>query len=140
MYKYISIAVIFAYLGFIYKFHKNDILMLLSTLIVILILCNLKNIEGQSEENTPNSGYTSKNSNPSPNKNVVTLQKPVQTNSPSNNTNKVNSNKANSNKVNSNKANSANSNKNTGPKGYGSLRFEMASNYQMGPYDNLMLT
>ena len=55
MFQIITIVVFLIYLGLVYKFRKNNIVLLLLTLVAILSLCNLKNInvEGQSQESGP---------------------------------------------------------------------------------------
>jgi hypothetical protein len=105
MFQIITVLIFLIYLGLVYKFRKDNIILLLLTLITILTLCNVKNIvEGQ--DSTPS---------------------PV-----NNNNSKTNSNNS---KVNSNKKKSVN-----GPKADDRLRFVVSADYQMGPYDGLVLT
>ena len=117
MIQIITILVLICYLGLAYKFRKNNILLILLTVIAILILCNAKNIiEGQ------NSNNNSKLSN--------------------NNNSKLSNNNNNSKLSNNNSKSNSNNNKNSNnsPKGYNQQNFIVASGYQMGPYDGLVLT
>ena len=99
MFQIITVLIFLIYLGLVYKFRKDNIVLLLLTLIAILTLCNLKNVvEGQSPLNNNNSKATSNS--------------------------KVNSN----------------NNSVSGPKPDDRLRFVVAADYQMGPYDGLVLT
>ena len=117
MFQIITVLIFLIYLGLVYKFRKDNIVLLLLTLIAILTLCNLKNVvEGQAPINNNNSKVNSNNS-------------------------KVNSNNSNNSKVNSNNS-KVNSNNNSvnGPKADDKLRFVVSADYQMGPYDGLVLT
>ena len=108
MFQIITVLIFLIYLGLVYKFRKDNIVLLLLTLIAILTLCNLKNVvEGQAPINNNNSTVNSNNS-------------------------RVNNN--NNSKVSSNN-NSAN-----GPRPDDRLRFVVSADYQMGPYDGLVLT
>ena len=110
MFQIITVLIFLIYLGLVYKFRKDNIVLLLLTLIAILTLCNLKNVvEGQSPVNN-------------------------------NNNSKVNSN--NNSKVNPNNNSKVNSNNNSvnGPRPDDRLRFVVSADYQMGPYDGLVLT
>ena len=121
MFQIITVLIFLIYLGLVYKFRKDNIVLLLLTLIAILTLCNVKNVvEGQAPINNNNSKVTSNNSKVTSNNSKVTS-----------NNSKVNSNNS---KVNSNK-NSVN-----GPKADDKLRFVVSADYQMGPYDGLVLT
>ena len=93
MFQIITVLIFLIYLGLVYKFRKDNIVLLLLTLVAILTLCNVKNflVEGQ-----------------------------------------------NSNSMNNSK-NSMNNNVN-GPKPNDKMRFIVAADYQMGPYDGLALT
>ena len=103
MFQIITVLIFLIYLGLVYKFRKDNIVLLLLTLIAILTLCNLKNVvEGQSPLNNNNS--------------------------------KVSNSKVSNSKVNSNN-NSVN-----GPRPDDRLRFVVSADYQMGPYDGLVLT
>ena len=115
MFQIITVLIFLIYLGLVYKFRKDNIVLLLLTLIAILTLCNVKNVvEGQ-------------NSSPAP----VNNNSKVNSNNP-----KVNSNNKNSN----NNKNSTNKNSNNGPRSDDRLRFVVSADYQMGPYDGLVLT
>ena len=114
MFQIITVLIFLIYLGLVYKFKKDNIVLLLLTLIAILTLCNLKNVvEGQAPINNNNSKVPSNNS-------------------------KVNSNNS---KVNSNNSKvNSNNNSVSGPKDDDKLRFVVSADYQMGPYDGLVLT
>tara|TARA_B100000989_G_scaffold292017_1_gene267300 strand:+ start:296 stop:940 length:645 start_codon:yes stop_codon:yes gene_type:complete len=114
MFQIITVLIFLIYLGLVYKFRKDNIVLLLLTLIAILTLCNLKNVvEGQAPLN--NSTVNS------------------------NNNSKVNSN--NNSTVNSNNSKvSSNNNSVNGPRPDDRLRFVVSADYQMGPYDGLVLT
>tara|TARA_B100001057_G_scaffold448209_1_gene488367 strand:+ start:517 stop:1194 length:678 start_codon:yes stop_codon:yes gene_type:complete len=125
MFQIITVIIFLIYLGLVYRFRNDNIVLLLLTLVAILALCNVKNIvEGQ---NTKNNMINSLNNNTS--KNAA---------------NNIAKNNSNSSKNNSAKNNSAknNSNKNSvnGPKPDDKMRFIVAADYQMGPYDGLVLT
>ena len=52
MFQIITVLIFLIYLGLVYKFRKDNILLLLLTLIAILTLCNVKNlVEGQAPVN-----------------------------------------------------------------------------------------
>ena len=122
MFQIITVLIFLIYLGLVYKFKKDNIVLLLLTLIAILTLCNLKNVvEGQAPINNNNSKVPSNNSKVNSNNSKV-----------NSNNSKVNSNNS---KVNSNNKNSVN-----GPKADDRLRFVVSADYQMGPYDGLVLT
>ena len=107
MFQIITVIIFLIYLALVYRFRKDNIILLLLTLIAILTLCNVKNIvEGNSQ-----------NSSPAP------VPAPVNNNSKSKSNNSNN-----------------NSNNNTGPKANNTMRFIVAADYQMGPYDGLVLT
>ena len=124
MFQIITVLIFLIYLGLVYKFRKDNIVLLLLTLIAILTLCNVKNVvEGQ-------------NTSPAPVNN--------NSNSKATSNSKVNSNnsKANSNnsKVNTNNSKVNSNNSVNGPKADDRLRFVVSADYQMGPYDGLVLT
>ena len=119
MFKFIGIILLITYLTLMYFFRKNDILLLLMTLIMILIMCNLKNIEGQSPSPSPASPSPASPSpvtaSPSPaSPSPVTASPSPASPSPSGPSVK-------------------------GVKGFENYHFEVADDYQMGPYDNLIL-
>ena len=122
MFQIITVLIFLIYLGLVYKFRKDNIVLLLLTLIAILTLCNLKNVvEGQNSSPAPvNNNNNSK----------------VNTNSKLNTNSKANTNS----KVNSTSKNSTNKNSTNGPKADDILRFVVSADYQMGPYDGLVLT
>ena len=122
MIQVISVLILVGYLGLSYKFRKNNMVLLLLTLIAILILCNMKNI-------------TEGNSNPAPVKSNNSKN-----NSKNNTNNSKNNSKNNSNNSKNNGNNRSGDNSNNGPKGYNKNKFIVAAGYQMGPYDGLQLT
>uniref|UniRef100_A0A6C0C5H3 Uncharacterized protein n=1 Tax=viral metagenome TaxID=1070528 RepID=A0A6C0C5H3_9ZZZZ len=115
MIQIISVVVLICYLGLAYKFRKNNMILLLLTLIAILVLCNMKNvIEGQNSKSNNTINTSNKKSN--------------------------SKNNTNNSKLNSISKGLQNSNNNNGPKGYNKNKFVVAAGYQMGPYDGLVLT
>ena len=120
MFKIITVIIFSIYLGLIYKFRKDNIILLLLTLIAILALCNVKNlvIEGQNNNSPSGNNSASKNS--------------TNNSSPKNSTN------------NSSPKNSTNNSDSQYPSGVplpdDKMRFVVAADYQMGPYDGLLLT
>ena len=120
MFKIITVIIFSIYLGLIYKFRKDNIILLLLTLIAILALCNVKNlvIEGQNNNTPSGNNSASKNS--------------TNNSSPKNSTN------------NSSPKNSTNNSDSQYPSGVplpdDKMRFVVAADYQMGPYDGLLLT
>ena len=111
MFKIITVIIFSIYLGLVYKFRKDNIILLLLTLIAILALCNVKNlvIEGQNNNTSSGNNSTSKNS--------------------TNNSTSKNSTS------NSDAKDSINE-----PKPDDRMRFVVSADYQMGPYDGLLLT
>jgi len=120
MFKIITVIIFSIYLGLIYKFRKDNIILLLLTLIAILALCNVKNlvIEGQNNNTPSGNNSASKNS--------------TNNSSPKNSTN------------NPPPKNSTNNSDSQYPSGVplpdDKMRFVVAADYQMGPYDGLLLT
>ena len=122
MFQFITIFIFLIYLGLVYRFRKDNIVLLLLTLIVILILCNIKNVvEGQNNNSkiSNNSKVTSNNSEVTSNNSKVT---------------------SNNSKVTSNNSKVTSNNSVSGPKGDDKLKFVVSADYQMGPYDGLVLT
>ena len=120
MFKIITVIIFSIYLGLVYKFRKDNIILLLLTLIAILALCNVKNlvIEGQINNTSSGNNPDSKNStNNSASKNTT-----------NNSTSKDSTN------------NSAPKDSINGPDPDDKMRFVVAADYQMGPYDGLLLT
>ena len=111
MFKIITVIIFSIYLGLIYKFRKDNIILLLLTLIAILALCNVKNlvIEGQNNNTPSGNNSASKNS--------------TNNSSPKNSTN-----------------NSDSQYPSGVPLPDDKMRFVVAADYQMGPYDGLLLT
>ena len=111
MFKIITVIIFSIYLGLIYKFRKDNIILLLLTLIAILALCNVKNlvIEGQNNNSPSGNNSASKNS--------------TNNSSPKNSTN-----------------NSDSQYPSGVPLPDDKMRFVVAADYQMGPYDGLLLT
>ena len=129
MFQIITIIIFLIYLGLVYKFRKDNIVLLLLTLVAILALCNVKNIvEGQNVSNNA----------------VNTTNNAANNNSANNSANNIaNNNSANNSSKNITKNNSnKNSNKNNvnSPRPDDKMRFIVAADYQMGPYDGLVLT
>ena len=120
MFKIITVIIFSIYLGLVYKFRKDNIILLLLTLIAILALCNVKNlvIEGQNNTTPSGNNYTSKNS----------TNNSAPKNSTSNSDAKDSTN-------NSDAKDSIN-----GPNPDDRMRFVVSADYQMGPYDGLLLT
>ena len=120
MFQIITVIIFSIYLGLIYKFRKDNIILLLLTLIAILALCNVKNlvIEGQNNNTPSGNNSASKNS--------------TNNSSPKNSTN------------NPPPKNSTNNSDSQYPSGVplpdDKMRFVVAADYQMGPYDGLLLT
>jgi len=122
MFQFITVLIFLIYLGLVYRFRKDNIVLLLLTLIVILILCNIKNVvEGQNNNSkiSNNSKVTSNNSKVTSNNSKVT---------------------SNNSKVTSNNSKVTSNNSVSGPKGDDKLKFIVSADYQMGPYDGLVLT
>ena len=120
MFKIITVIIFSIYLGLVYKFRKDNIILLLLTLIAILALCNVKNlvIEGQNNSTSPGNNSTSKNS----------TNNSTSKNSTNNSTSKNSTS-------NSDAKDSINE-----PKPDDRMRFVVSADYQMGPYDGLLLT
>jgi len=139
MFQTISLIILIAYLGLIYRFRKNDILLLLLTLIAILILCNLKNFEGQS----PNGNATNNagnNTGKAANNNTGKVANNNNTGkSANNNTGKAANNNNTGKAANNNTGKAAKNSSNNGPRGFENYMFKVATSYQMGPYDGLSL-
>ena len=127
MFQFITIFIFLIYLGLVYRFRHDNIVLLLLTLITILTLCNVKNIvEGQNTASINNNSKTSNNSKVTSNNSKVTS-----------NNSKVTSNNS---KVTSNNSKVTSNNSVSGPKGDDKLKFIVSADYQMGPYDGLVLT
>ena len=120
MFKIITVIIFSIYLGLVYKFRKDNIILLLLTLIAILALCNVKNlvIEGQNNNTSSGNNSTSKNS----------TNNSTSKNSTNNSTSKNSTS-------NSDAKDSINE-----PKPDDRMRFVVSADYQMGPYDGLLLT
>ena len=120
MFKIITVIIFSIYLGLVYKFRKDNIILLLLTLIAILALCNVKNlvIEGQINNTSSGNNPDSKNS----------TNNSASKNSTNNSTSKDSTN------------NSAPKDSINGPDPDDKMRFVVAADYQMGPYDGLLLT
>jgi hypothetical protein len=121
MFQFITVSIFLIYLGLVYRFRKDNIVLLLLTLIVILILCNIKNVvEGQNNNSKiSNNSKTSNNSKVTSNNSEVT---------------------SNNSEVTSNNSKVTSNNSVSGPKGDDKLKFVVSADYQMGPYDGLVLT
>ena len=138
MFKIITVIIFSIYLGLVYKFRKDNIILLLLTLIAILALCNVKNLVIEGQNNTIPSGnnYTSKNSTnnagPKNSTNNSTSKNSTNTPPPKNSTN---NSPAKNSTNNSDAKDSTN-----GPKPDDRMRFVVSADYQMGPYDGLLLT
>ena len=138
MFKIITVIIFSIYLGLVYKFRKDNIILLLLTLIAILALCNVKNlvIEGQINNTSSGNNPDSKNStNNSASKNST------------NNSASKNSTNNSASKNSTNNSASKNSTNNSAPKDSingpdpdDKMRFVVSADYQMGPYDGLLLT
>ena len=156
MFQTISLIILIAYLGLIYRFRKNDILLLL-TLIAILILCNLKNFEGQSPYGNStnnagnNTGKVANNNNTGKAANNNNTGKAANNNNTGKDANNNNTGKAANNNTgkaannntgkasNNNTGKAAKNSSNNGPRGFENYMFKVATSYQMGPYDGLSL-
>ena len=126
MFKFIGIILLITYLTLMYFFRKNDILLLLMTLIMILIMCNLKNIEGQSPTPSPVSPSPVSPPDATVSPPDTTVSPPDETVSPS--------------PASPSSASPSPSGPSVkGVKGFEDYHFEVADDYQMGPYDNLIL-
>ena len=117
MFQFIGVALLLVYLALMYFFRENNIVLLLLTLVIILAMCNLKNIEGQ--------GSPSPQSPPSPTPSLSTdlvedadevVGKPAKPVSPS-----------------------PTEQPSTKVKGFENYKYVVADDYQMGPYDNLLI-
>jgi hypothetical protein len=118
MFQIITVIIFLIYLALVYRFRKDNIILLLLTLIAILSLCNVKNItEGQSPS----------------------VPSPVN-NSAKNSSNNSSKNSSNNSAKNSSNNSSKNSSNNSGPQANDQMRFIVSTDYQMGPYDGLLLT
>ena len=129
MFKIITLIIFTIYLGLLYKFRKDNIILLLLTLIAILSLCNVKNLVIEGQNNNTSSGNNSppKNStNNSTSKNSTNIS--TSKNSTNNSTSKNSTN------------NSVAKDSINGPKPDDRMRFVVSADYQMGPYDGLLLT
>jgi len=127
MFQFITIFIFFIYLGLVYRFRHDNIVLLLLTLITILTLCNVKNIvEGQNTASINNNSKTSNNSKVTSNNSKVTS-----------NNSEVTSNNS---EVTSNNSKVTSNNSLSGPKDDDKFKFVVSADYQMGPYDGLVLT
>jgi hypothetical protein len=129
MFKIITVIIFSIYLGLVYKFRKDNIILLLLTLIAILALCNVKNlvIEGQNNTTPSGNNYTSKNS--------------TNNSAPKNSTSNSDAKDSTNNSPPKNSTNNSDAKDSTnGPKPDDRMRFVVSADYQMGPYDGLLLT
>jgi len=118
MYQFMSVVLLLVYLALMYFFRENNIVLLLLTLVMILAMCNLKTIEGQGSPPPPSPV-------PSPNPSLSTdlvedadedVDKPSKPEKPK-------ATKQPSKKI----------------KGFENYKYVVADDYQMGPYDNLLI-
>lgn len=128
-----KLFIIAIYLFLVYKYYKNTLLLLLFTLALILMLCNIKKIkEGNSIEYYSPANFNS----------VNTLDKRKFNNN--NNNNNLNNNNINSNNIDIKSNNNGNNNNYIDvAEDVSKLRNIIPisqADYQMGPYDNLVLT
>ncbi len=141
-----KLFIVAIYLFLVYKYYKNTVLLLLFTLALILILCNIQKIEeGNWVEEYSSADFDSINTfdnrrfnnNNNNNNNNVNVNR-----NNNNNNNNVNVNRNNNNNVNVNRNNNNNNinvNRNNGNKLRNIIPVSQ-EDYQMGPYDNLVLT
>ena len=110
MFQFIGVALLLVYLALMYFFRKNNIVLLLLTLVIILAMCNLKTIEGQESPTLPSP-------TPSPSTDLVeNADEPVKPVSPS-----------------------PTEQPTTKVRGFENYKYVVADDYQMGPYDNLLI-
>ena len=118
-----KLFIVAIYLFLVYKYYKNTVLLLLFTLALILILCNIQKIEeGNWVEEYSSADFDS----------INTFDNRRFNNNNNNNNNNVNVNRNNNN-------NNINVNRNNGNKLRNIIPVSQ-EDYQMGPYDNLVLT
>lgn len=130
----LKLFIVGVYIFLVYKYHKNTVLLLLFTLATILILCNINKIQegysiGSVEQYAPVEFDSVNNYDKV---DIYDKARGVNTNVNKNNVNKNNVNK-----------NSKNSNKNSvkGVDNYNDIVIPVSPlNYQMGPFDQIVLT
>jgi len=116
MFQFIGVVLLLVYLALMYLFRKNNIVLLLLTLVIILAMCNLKNIEGQSPQASSPSPPTQSLSTDLVEDVDGLVSEPTKPVSPS-----------------------SSGQSSTKVRGFENYKYIVMDDYQMGPYDNLLI-
>ena len=138
----IKIFIVGIYLFLLYKYYKNSTLLLLFTLATILILCNINKVtEGNWVEQYAKPDFGSVNNIDETDIYHKSTNNVNKNNNNANKNNNKNNNSNNNSKNNSNNSNKNNNNNTNEIKGIDNLIIPVSPlNFQMGPYDQLVLT